>query len=416
MNRDNALNNIADKLSIEELIERKKKNLEAIFDAVPVGLLLVDEDLNVIRVNDATRKLTNKDYNEIINHSPGEALDCTTVRIEKKACGTGKFCETCLLRLNIQKVLKTLEPVHKLEFQSKTHFQNKEQIPWFALSIEPAIIEDQKYAVVCLNDITEKKLAEEKLVETMEIKSQFISTVSHDLRTPLTAIKEGIDIVLEGLTGKVRKKQKKFLEIAKRNVDRLNLLINDVLDFQKLDSGGMKFDFTSHNVSDTIRQATEIMTLMAKKNNITLTVDIASDIGDAVFDHNRIIQALTNLLSNAIKFTPQGGGVSLEAIRQQNEIVITVSDTGIGIPKEDLSRIFERFYRVKRPDSQIQGTGLGLAIVAQIVTRHNGRILVESKPDKGTTFIIHLPVNPAQDKSEPDTDTDKIVKKTITSE
>jgi signal transduction histidine kinase len=398
MNQDNALKNTADKLSIEELIERKKKNLEAIFDAVPVGLLLVNEDLNVIRVNDATRKLTNKDYNEIINHSLGEALDCTTVRIEKKACGTGKFCETCLLRQNIQKVLKTLEPVHKLEFQSKTHFQNKEQIPWFALSIEPAIIEDRKYAVVCLNDITEKKLAEEKLVETMEIKSQFISTVSHDLRTPLTAIKEGIDIVLEGLTGRVRKKQRKFLELAKRNVDRLSLLINDVLDFQKLDSGGMKFDFVSYNVSDTIRQATEIMTLMAKKNNITLTVDIASDIGDAVFDHNRIIQALINLLSNAIKFTPQDGSVSLEAIRQQNEIVITVSDTGIGIPKEDLSRIFERFYRVKRPDSQIQGTGLGLAIVAQIITRHNGRILVESKPGKGTTFTIHLPVNPVQDK------------------
>ncbi|OHB59069.1 MAG: hypothetical protein A2173_08200 [Planctomycetes bacterium RBG_13_44_8b] len=399
MTRDNIFKNTAEELSTQELIERKKKNLEAIFDAVPECLLLVDENLNVIRVNDATRKLTNKDYNEIINHSLGEALDCTTVSIEKKACGTGKFCETCILRQNIQKVLKTMEPVHKLEFQSKTLFQNKEQTPWFALSIEPVIIEDQKYAVVCLNDITDKKLAEKELLKTMEIKSQFISTVSHDLRTPLTAIKEGLDIVLEGLTGRVRKKQKKFLELAKRNVDRLSLLINDVLDFQKLDSGGMKFDFVSHDVSDTVRQATEIMTLMAKKNSITLTVDIASDIGEAVFDHNRIIQVLTNLLSNAIKFTPQGGSVSLEAARQQNEIVITVSDTGMGIPKEDLSRIFERFYRVAGTANQIQGTGLGLAIVAQIITRHNGRILVESELNKGTTFIMHLPVNPLPEKS-----------------
>ncbi len=414
MNQDNTFKNPTGKLSIEELIDRKKKNLEAIFDAVSVGLLLVDEDLNVIRVNDTTRKITNKDYNEIINRSLGEALDCTTVRIEKKACGTGKFCKTCLLRLGIQKVLKTLEPVGKLEFQSKTHFQDKEPIPWFSLNIEPVIIEDKKYAVVCLNDITDKKHAEEELVKTMEIKSQFISTVSHDLRTPLTAIKESINIVLEGIAGRAKKKQKKFLELARRNVDRLSLLINDVLDFQKLDSGGMKFDFVSHNVSDTIRQATEIMTLMAKKNNITLTVDIASDIGEAVFDHNRIIQVLTNLLSNAIKFTPKDGSVFLEATRQQNEIVITVSDTGMGIPKEDLSKIFERFYRVARTDSQVRGTGLGLAIVAQIIKRHNGRILVESELGKGTTFIINLPVNPVQDESEPDTADDETIEKIIT--
>ena len=101
MNQDNTSGNITKKLSIEELIERKKKNLEAIFDAVPVGLLLVDKELIVVRVNDTTRKLTDKDYNEIINYSLGEALDCTTVRVEKKTCGTGKFCKTCPLRLNI---------------------------------------------------------------------------------------------------------------------------------------------------------------------------------------------------------------------------------------------------------------------------------------------------------------------------
>src|SRR4030042_3315949 len=109
MTRDNIFKNTAEELSTQELIDRKKKNLEAIFDAVPECLLLVDANLNVIRVNDATRKLTNKDYNEIINHSLGEALDCTTVSIEKKACGTGKFCETCILRQNIQKVLKTMK-------------------------------------------------------------------------------------------------------------------------------------------------------------------------------------------------------------------------------------------------------------------------------------------------------------------
>ncbi|MBN1787683.1 MAG: GHKL domain-containing protein [Sedimentisphaerales bacterium] len=402
MSQDNNSKNVTDKFSIEELIDRKKRNLEAIFDSVPVSLLLVDEHLNIIRVNDTTRKLTNKDYCDIINHSTGQALNCTTVTIDQKECGKGQACKDCPLRLNMQKTLQTTEPVHEFEFQSKTHFQDREQNPWFALSIEPVIIEDKNYIVVCLHDVTERKSAEEKLIEAMEMKSQFISTVSHDLRTPLTAIKEGIDIILEGLAGKVKKKQRKFLELAKRNVDRLNLLVNDVLDFQRLDSGGMKFDFTLHKVTDTIREVTEIMTLLAKKNNITLTVDIASDIGEAVFDHNRISQVLTNLLSNAIKFTPQNGSVSLEAIRQHNEIVITLSDTGIGIPKEDLSKIFEKFYRVERTANKTQGTGLGLAIVAQIIKRHNGRILVESQPGKGTTFTIHLPVDPAESDTDKD--------------
>jgi two-component system sensor histidine kinase VicK len=111
---------------------------------------------------------------------------------------------------------------------------------------------------------------------------------------------------------------------------------------------------------------------------------------------------LTNLLSNAIKFTPAGGLVTLGAQQQNNEIIITVSDTGMGIPKEDLPKVFERFYRVKRPGKEIQGTGLGLPIVTQIVSRHGGRIMVESEPDEGTTFTVFLPKKPPIDLDELD--------------
>jgi signal transduction histidine kinase len=189
------------------------------------------------------------------------------------------------------------------------------------------------------------------------------------------------------------------------------MLINDVLDFQKLESGRMKFDLSPNDAAKTVNEAADTMKLFADKHKVKLLVDIAPDIGQAMFDHNRVIQILTNLLSNAIKFTPEGGKVTLRAARQNNEIVIVVTDTGMGIPKDDLPKIFERFYRVKRPGKEIQGTGLGLPIVAQIITQHQGRILVDSEVGKGTTFTVYLPTTPPQE--EPNTIADETIENTI---
>ncbi|MFA6186368.1 MAG: PAS domain-containing sensor histidine kinase [Phycisphaerae bacterium] len=404
-------NNISGEISIENLIERKRKNLEAIFDAIPIGLLLIDENLIIVRVNNAIRKLLKKDYSEIINRPIGDAFDCVTLKTNSKACGMCACCGVCPITQNIKNVLRTGRPISEFEFQSATHFIDRSSKPWLSMNIEPIVLEDKKYVVVCLDDISAKKQVEDKLLETMELKAQFISTVSHELRTPLTAIKEGISIVMDGIAGKLKPKQREFLELSKRNVDRLSILINDVLDFQKLESGRMKFDLSPNDVAKTIREAADTMKLFADKHKVKMFVNIASDIGRAMFDRNRIIQVLTNLLSNAIKFTPESGSVTLDAARQNNEIVIAVTDTGMGIPKDDLPKIFERFYRVKRPGKEIQGTGLGLPIVAQIITQHSGRILVDSELDKGTTFTVCLPTTPPKD--EQNTLADETLEKTI---
>jgi PAS domain S-box-containing protein len=264
-----------------------------------------------------------------------------------------------------------------------------------------------------IRDITERRQAEEKLRETMEIKSQFISTVSHELRTPLTAIKEGVAIVLDGVVGEVNKEQERFLEIAKRNVDRLSALINDVLDFQKLEAGRMKPDISSNDIKQVISEVYEIMTLFADKNHVKLVSEPAEDLPEAEFDKAAMIRVLTNLVSNAIKFTPEDGQVSISVRQQNEELAISVSDTGMGIPKEELSKIFERFHRVKRRGQEIQGTGLGLAIVHKIVMMHNGRIEVESEVDQGTTFTVFLPLK-AQSLQEPlSEEMDVVLEKTI---
>jgi len=218
-------------------------------------------------------------------------------------------------------------------------------------------------------------------------------------------MKEGIAIVLDEVAGRLNGKQKKFLGIAKRNVDRLEVLISDVLDFQKIEAGRMKLDIQRNNIEEVVSEVCETMALYAKKNEVELSFEFAEELPKAKFDRAKIIQVIVNLISNAIKSTPEKGRVSVSIQHQNEELIITVSDTGMGIPKEALPKIFERFYRIDRPGKQIQGTGLGLAIVHKIVMMHSGRIEVESELTRGTTFTIFLPVDP---KSLPDVSSEKM--------
>ena len=377
---------------MEETIDQKQKNLEAIFDAAPVGMLLVDENMIVKRVNDAVRQMVRAEYSQIINQRLGGALSCINSTHNEKGCGYGPACTACVLRKTVESVLNSERPVHNVEICHVLKVDNKEITPWFCISVEPVTIDGCKHVVIALDEITDRKKAEEKLQETMEIKSQFISTVSHELRTPLECMKEGIAIILDGVVGEINDRQKHFLDIAKRNVDRLAELINDVLDFQKLEAGEMQLNIQESDIDEVVEEVHKTMVSSAKKKGVDFYLQLVDNLPKARFDRDKIIQVLTNLISNAIKFTPEQGKVSVCVQHQRDDLVIRVSDTGMGIPKEALPKIFDRFYRVHRPDQQIQGTGLGLAIVKQIVMKHNGRIEVESEVDKGATFTIFLPL------------------------
>ncbi|UCF85409.1 MAG: PAS domain S-box protein, partial [Desulfobacteraceae bacterium] len=249
-------------------------------------------------------------------------------------------------------------------------------------------------SIAIIRDVTERRKAEEKLKETMEIKSQFISTVSHELRTPLAAMKEGLAIVLDEVAGRINGKQKKFLDIAKRNVDRLENMINDILDFQKLEAEKTGLHIQDNDIKQVILEVHETMVLYAEKNGVVLLFEIADNLPQAKFDRDRIVQVLINLIGNAVKFTPKGGRACLNVHQRNEELVIRVSDTGVGIPKKELPKIFERFYRAEQQREEVQGTGLGLSIVHKIVTRHGGRIEVESDIGRGSTFTVFLPLEP----------------------
>jgi PAS domain S-box-containing protein len=223
------------------------------------------------------------------------------------------------------------------------------------------------------------------------MKSDFISSVSHELRTPLTSIKAYAETMLydKNMTEQTRFE---FLQIINEESDRLTNLINGILEISKIESGTIEIVRSRVRAADVLKRGAEELRHVAEKKHITFNCDIDENIPELLGDENKIHSMFTNLITNAIKFTPENGVITVSAKMRGEELVIKVSDTGLGIPQNDLNKIFGRFYRVHRPGKQIQGTGLGLAIVREIVIRHDGRIDVESELDKGSTFTVYLPV------------------------
>jgi PAS domain S-box-containing protein len=426
---------ITERMRIHEILDRKQKNLEAIFDAAPVGMLLVNHQMRVVRANDTIRHMSGKGYADMIDHDACQALGC--VHGSSGGCGwqtaDGGFSppgssnpqpetrhppleDGCRLRQTIQTVLASGEPIRGVEVRPMLNHDADQEQPWLSVSAEPVNVDGSKHVVVALNDVTDRKQAEEELKETMEMKSQFVSTVSHELRTPMTAIREAVIIVQDEIAGKLNKDQKHFLDIAKRNIDRLARLIDDVLDFQKLNAGKMKFNMQANHIAAVVEEAYTTMQPHAAKNKVDLAVELETQLPVAVYDGDRIMQVLTNLINNAIKFTPEGGRILVSVHRRDEQLAIRVSDTGYGIPKEDLPKLFNRFFRVHRPGKEIKGTGLGLAIVSKIVAGHGGRIEVESELGKGTTFTVILPLVPQRTAEEAADQSDRNLERMLTGE
>ncbi|MFA7114413.1 MAG: PAS domain-containing sensor histidine kinase, partial [Candidatus Omnitrophota bacterium] len=252
--------------------------------------------------------------------------------------------------------------------------------------------EGNKFIVGVIRDITELTDAQKRLKEAMEIKTRFTSMVSHELRTPLAAIKTGVNLVYDELAGNVTDEQKMFLGVVRRNLDRLSRLINDVLDFQKFEAGKMIFQMEKHKINDIINEVYHSLVSLINEKGLTLKLDLADDLPVIDVDHDKIIQVLNNFINNAIKFTDKGS-ITVKAYRKDDYVVTDVIDTGIGIKKEDLNKLFVAFEQIGREKNpQNKGTGLGLVISKEIINGHYGKIWVESKVGEGTIFSFALPI------------------------
>ncbi len=236
-----------------------------------------------------------------------------------------------------------------------------------------------------------KDINSRKQIEQM--KDEFISTVSHELRTPLTSIRGSLGLITSGNLGELPHQIKNLIDIAHKNSERLVRLINDILDIEKIESGGMRFDMRAVSLNDIVEQTVEANQGFAEKYKVTFVNEMAETPIHARLDSDRFTQALTNLLSNAAKFSPSGGNITIRTAVNAKKVRISVSDMGPGIPIAFQNHIFEKFAQADSSDTrQKGGTGLGLSITKAIVERMEGAISFTSTPGQGTTFFMEFPL------------------------
>lgn len=232
-----------------------------------------------------------------------------------------------------------------------------------------------------------------ELEKLERIRKDFVINVSHELRTPLASIQGYTETLIDGALADPNYNMR-FLGIIRHNAERLARLTEDLLTLSRVEQKRQKFEFDLHFANALIHDAFEMMRPIAEKNRIELVEERAPEDAVVCCDSEAVSQILSNLMENAIKYTPEGGRISVGALAQGPMVEFFVRDTGVGIPDEDLPRLFERFYRVDKARSrELGGTGLGLSIVKHLVAAHNGATRVESRVHEGSTFSFTLPVN-----------------------
>ncbi|WP_223232230.1 MULTISPECIES: response regulator [Marinomonas] len=265
--------------------------------------------------------------------------------------------------------------------------KNGEYIP---VSLVVTSMRDESHNIIgylgIAEDITERKRID-------QMKSEFISTVSHELRTPLTSISGALGLMVGGSFGVLPEKANKLLITAHRNSKRLALLINDLLDFEKITAGKLHFDMQVQELTPLLEQALESIQEFSTERRVTATLTTSASYTLIKVDSQRLMQVLVNLLSNAIKFSPENGHVSVEVETFNDKVVVSVVDHGPGIPEAFRARVFQRFAQADSSDTRAkEGTGLGLAITRELIERMGGSVDFESVEGKGARFFFELPV------------------------
>ena len=295
---------------------------------------------------------------------------------------------------------------------ARTHFPlhrpgHKDQTLEQMIYVKPITIPGEKrYCLIQVSDISaavkrEKQLKEmahnadiarKAAEEYSDLKSGFVATVSHELRTPLTAIRGSLGLLCSEAVGQVDQEAKSLIEIANKNTTRLLMLVNDILDIEKVESDRMKFNFDEIEVPSLLEQSISAIEDYGKQHSINFSV-LSCPKAIIKGDLNRLLQVMNNLMSNAVKFEPKGGVVEIRADIFANTVRITVKDHGPGIPKSFHNQLFEKFTQADNSTSRsIPGSGLGLAIAKAIVEKHQGFIGFKTNPETGTEFFFEIPL------------------------
>ncbi len=355
--------------TVRNLIElnTEKKRLETIISCMANGLMVTNKNMEIVLHNPALLRLLERS-GDLKTPFPVSGV------------------------IEDETLLETLKRIHSGEVQEREFFSHEIKAGQRVLRAisAPTLAPDRNVfwavagAVTLLEDITVFKQLD-------RMKSDFLNLVAHELRSPLVSIRQLNSVLLEGLAGPLQGKQEDFVRRTMNKIDALLDLINDLLDVARLEGGRLVRQQVPVELGKMIEEMVTLMEVRAKEQRITLT-HTCQNLKPILADPKNIEEVLNNLLSNAINYSPDGGKVTVAAKGLDKSIEIKVSDEGVGIPPEEVPKIFEKFYRVKHPRTRhVTGTGLGLSLVKGIVEAYHGSIGVESVLGKGTTFTIILP-------------------------
>ena len=260
------------------------------------------------------------------------------------------------------------------------------------------LVKSENLNVMLKKKIDEKtfdlRKSNKDLIMANKLKSEFLANMSHELRTPLNAIIGFSEVLRDNICGDLNSEQADFVSDIYGSGHHLLQIINDILDLSKIDAGKMELQCEEFSISGAINEVLNIIKGVATKKLIYICFGFYVNVDKIFADRLKFKQILYNLLSNAVKFTPGNGDIAVLCVDWNSEVFITVSDTGIGVPKEHHDTVFGEFFQVDGATSrQYEGTGLGLALTKQIVTLHKGRVWVDSVDGGGATFTFTLPIN-----------------------
>lgn len=355
-------------MDINDTLSDLPKYYEDIVDIAPIGILTFDYDEKILIINQQMAFYFGKSPKELVGENAKAVLSEINPEI-----------------LIIIDAVKNRKSVYE-EFFPCLFSDTK-----FFFNIKGVVLPDQ--GLLIFENVTGIKEYQDELKSLDKAKNEFISIASHDLRTPITAIRGYLDMVLKGEVGIISTpKMKEYLDLARIGALRLNDLVEDILSVSRIEQKRMKFNLISLDINQVASQIVMQYSAEAQKKGLNLTINKpAEPLPPVQGDINRVSEILTNLVDNAMKFT-QTGGITLKINPQKNHIRIDCIDTGIGISAEDQKKIFQKFVQVNASaSSQSKGTGLGLYISKMMVEKMGGKIDINSQPNKGSDFFFTLP-------------------------